>query len=74
MATTSKSEKIFIGDDDQVIELTGEAKEAFIADREATTKAHALLETKYKEKQETKQNILKKLGLTQDELETLLGA
>ena len=71
MATTSK---IFVGIDDQVIELTGEAKETFLADREATAQAKAILETKYKEKQETKQNILKKLGLTQDELETLLGA
>ena len=71
MATTNK---IFAGIDDQVIELTGKDKEAFIADQDARAKEALLLETKYKEKQETKQNILKKLGLTQDELETLLGA
>ena len=70
----SKEEQIFIGIDDQVIELTGEDKEAFIAKREAENVERALFETKYKEKQEAKQNILKKLGLTQDELETLLGA
>ena len=70
----SKEEQIFIGIDDQVIELTGEDKEAFIAKRKAENVERALLETKYKEKQEAKQNILKKLGLTQDELETLLGA
>jgi hypothetical protein len=68
------TEKIRIGIDDQVIELTGQAKADFIADREASLEAQRLLETKYKEKQEAKQNILKKLGLTQDELETLLGA
>ena len=71
MATT---DKIFIQDGDTVIELTGADKEAFIADREERAVQFALLETKYKEKQEAKQNILKKLGLTQDELETLLGA
>lgn len=70
----TKSEKIFIGIDDQVIELTGQEKADFLAQRERDQVEQALLETKYKEKQETKQNILKKLGLTQDELETLLGA
>jgi len=68
------TEKIFIGIDDKRIELTGLDKEAFIAQREADQAEALLLETKYKEKQEAKQNILKKLGLTQDELETLLGA
>lgn len=68
------TEKIMIGIDDQVIELKGADKEAFIAQREADQAEALLLETKYKEKQEAKQNILKKLGLTQDELETLLGA
>jgi len=71
MATTSK---IIIGDNDQVIELTGADKEAFVAQREADNAERALLETEYKEKQEAKQNILKKLNLTQEELETLLGA
>jgi hypothetical protein len=71
MATASK---ILIGIDNQVIELTGADKEAFIADQKARVQESLLLETKYKEKQEAKQNILKKLGLTQDELETLLGA
>jgi hypothetical protein len=42
--------------------------------KEQKIKDEKLVETKYKEKQEAKQNILKKLGLTQDELETLLGA
>lgn len=71
MATTTK---IMVGIDDQVIELLGADKEAFIADRQATNEARLLLETEYAAKQAAKQNILKKLGLTQDELETLLGA
>ena len=68
------TEKIFVGIDNDKIELTGADKEAFIAQREADNAERLLFETKYKEKQEAKQNILKKLGLTQDELETLLGA
>ena len=73
MVTTSK-DKIFVQIGDERIELTNAEKEAFEADRKQMQDAQLLLETKYKEKQETKQNILKKLGLTQDELETLLGA
>ena len=71
---TMATEKIFVGIDNDKIELTGADKEAFIAQREADNAERLLFETKYKEKQEAKQNILKKLGLTQDELETLLGA
>lgn len=68
------TEKIKVQEGDTVIELTGADKEAFIAQREADNAERLLLETEYKAKQEAKQNILKKLGLTQDELETLLGA
>ena len=71
MATTPK---IVIGIDEQVIELKGADKEAFIADETARALEIQLLETEYAAKQTAKQNILKKLGLTQDELETLLGA
>ena len=39
MATTNK---IMIGIDDQVVELTGQAKADFIADREATLEAQRL--------------------------------
>ena len=40
MATTNKKEEqIFIGIDDQIIELTGTDKEAFIADRELISNA-----------------------------------
>ncbi len=76
MATTSKSEKIFIGNDDQVIELTGANKDAFIADREATAEAQRLLEAEYKAKQDARESAIKKLaeiaGLTKEELASIL--
>jgi hypothetical protein len=76
MATTSKSEKIFIGIDDQVIELTGADKEAFIAQREADNVQSQLVEAEYKAKQEARESAIKKLaeiaGLTKDELASIL--
>jgi hypothetical protein len=76
MATTPKSEKIMIGIGDEVIELTGEAKEAFLADREAAAKASALLEAEQAAKQEARTSALTKLatiaGLNEEEM-TALG-
>lgn len=71
-----KSDKIFIGIDDQVIELTGEAKANFIADRETINVQISLLETEYKAKQDARESAIKKLadiaGLTQEELASIL--
>jgi hypothetical protein len=73
MATTSK---ILIGIDDQIIELTGEAKAEFIAQREADEQARLLLETEYKAKQDARASALTKLGeiagLTKEELDAIL--
>jgi hypothetical protein len=73
MATTNK---IMVGIDDQVIELTGEDKEAFIADRETRQEARLLLETEYKAKQDARASALTKLGeiagLTKEELDAIL--
>jgi hypothetical protein len=73
MATANK---IFIGIDDQVIELTGADKEAFIADRDATLEAKRLLEAEYKAKQDARESAIKKLaeiaGLTKEELASIL--
>ena len=73
MATTSK---IIIGDNDQVIELTGADKEAFIAQREADNVAIQLVEAEYKAKQEARESAIKKLaeiaGLTKDKLASIL--
>jgi hypothetical protein len=70
------TEKIMVGIDDQVIELKGADKEAFIADREATAEAQRLLEAEYKAKQDSRESAIKKLaeiaGLTKDELNAIL--
>jgi len=72
----SKEETILIGIDDQVIELTGEAKETFIAEREAIKAQQALLEAEYKAKQDARESAIKKLadiaGLTKEELASIL--
>ena len=72
----SKEEQIFIGVDDQVIELTGVDKEAFITQREAERAEALLLETEYKAKQKAREDAIKKLaevaGLTEEELNAIL--
>jgi len=72
----SKEEQIFIGVDDQIVELVGSDKEAFIADQKATADAQALLEAEYKAKQDSRESAIKKLaeiaGLTKDELNAIL--
>jgi len=73
MATTSK---IIIGIDDQIIELTGADKEAFLADQKAISDSNALLEAEYKAKRDARESAIKKLaeiaGLTKDELASIL--
>jgi hypothetical protein len=72
----SKEEPIFIGIGNEVIELTGSDKEAFLAQREADNAERALLEAEYKAKQEARESAIKKLaeiaGLTKDELASIL--
>ena len=74
--TMAKSETILIQDGDKVVELTGQAKTDFIADREATAQANALLKTEYKAKQEARDSAIKKLaeiaGLTKEEINAIL--
>ncbi len=68
--------KIFVGIDDQTIELKGADKETFIADQEARQAEVALLEAEYKAKQDARDSAIKKLGeiagLTKDELNAIL--
>jgi hypothetical protein len=72
----AKSDKIFIGNDDQIIELTGADKEAFLADMQAIRTEALLLEAEYKAKQEARESAIKKLGeiagLTKEELSAIL--
>ena len=69
-------EKIFVGIDNDKIELTGQAKADFIADREASSEAQRLLETEYKAKQDSRESAIKKLaeiaGLTKEEINAIL--
>ena len=73
MATTNK---ITVGVDDQVIELTGADKETFLADRQEHNARIALLETEYKAKQKAREDAIKKLaevaGLTEEEINAIL--
>jgi hypothetical protein len=77
MATTSKSEKIFVGIDDQVIELTGADKETFITDREALLEAKRLLEAEYEAKKQLRIDAITKLGaasgLSEAEINSILN-
>jgi hypothetical protein len=73
MATTNK---IMVGIDDQVIELKGADKEAFIVDQNARAQETLLLEAEYKAKQDARESAIKKLadiaGLTKEELASIL--
>ena len=68
--------KIFIGIDDQTIELKGADKEAFIADQEATNARILTLEAIALEKDKARASAIKKLGeiagLTKEELDAIL--
>jgi hypothetical protein len=79
MATTNKNqeEQIFIGNDDMVVELTGEAKAEFIADREARLEEQRLLEAEATAKRQARIDAITKLGqasgLTTEEIESILN-
>ena len=72
----SKEETILIGDGNQVIELTGADKEAFIAQRETDNVQFSLLEAEYKAKRDARESAITKLGeiagLTKEELDAIL--
>jgi hypothetical protein len=77
MATTNKTEKIFIGVDNNVIELTGTDKEIFLTERETAHKAHLLLEAEATAKKQARIDAITKLGqasgLTTEEIESILN-
>ena len=71
------TEKIIIQIGDEVQELKGAEKEAFLADREASAQALALLEAEQLAKQQKRIDAITKLGeasgLTTDEINSILN-
>jgi len=71
------TEKIMIGIDDQVIELKGADKEAFLVDKEQMQTERLLLEALALEKQQKRIDAITKLGeasgLTTDEINAILN-
>lgn len=72
-----KDEQIFIGENDQVIELLGADKEAFLAQREADKIRIELLETEQAAKRQARIDAITKLGqasgLSAQEIEAILN-
>jgi hypothetical protein len=75
--TMTKTETIKIQDGDTVIELTGADKETFLADRQATADAQAILEAEASAKKQARIDAITKLGqasgLTTEEIESILN-
>jgi hypothetical protein len=71
------TEKIMVGIDDQVIELKGADKEAFLADREATNVQFQLVEAEYEAKKQLRIDAITKLGaasgLSEAEINSILN-
>ena len=69
----NQMEKIFVAVDHERIELTGEDKKAFLAQREIDLAALAAKEAEAETKAQAKSALLKKLGITEDEAKLLLS-
>jgi hypothetical protein len=70
MAT--KTEKILIGIDDQVFELTGADKDAFIAQRAEMQKEEETRQLETETQKGLKKSAYVKLGLTEEEINAIL--
>jgi hypothetical protein len=70
MASTSK---IVIQEGNEVIELTGQAKTDFLAEREADNAERETRKAEQAAKAVEKAAILERLGLTEDELKVVLS-
>jgi hypothetical protein len=72
----AKSDKVFVGINGELVELTGVDKEAFVAQHNSDMEEQALLETEYKAKQKAREDAIKKLaelaGLTEEEINAIL--
>jgi hypothetical protein len=70
------TQKIYVGIDNDKIELTGQFKEDYLTQLELNKQAKTLLETEYKAKQKAREDAIKKLaevaGLTEEEINAIL--
>jgi len=66
-------EKIFVGIDNERIELIGDAKKAFLADRQNYANFMAQIEAEKIAKAQTKAALLDRLGITAEEAASLLA-
>lgn len=67
------NEKIMVGIDDEIIELLGDDKIAFLADRAITAEREATRKAAQMEKDMQRAALLERLGLTADEAKLLIG-
>jgi Holliday junction resolvasome RuvABC DNA-binding subunit len=68
----SKSEKIFVGIDDKVIELTGVDKEAFLEQRAKDQAEAEARQAEQDARKAARLSALQKLGLTEEEINAIL--
>ena len=70
------TQKIYVGIDNDKIELTGKAKDDYLAQLETDKQARLLLEAEYKAKRDARESAITKLGeiagLTKEELDAIL--
>ena len=71
MAKT-KTEQVFIGIDDKVIELTGADKEAFLADQKQMQTEFEAQYAQFEKQKELKVSAYIKLGLTEEEINAIV--
>jgi carboxylesterase type B len=67
------TDKIYVQIDDKKIELTGEALEAFLADRAIIESTRAIAEAEKAKAEIAKAALLERLGITADEAKLLLS-
>ena len=71
------TEKIMVGIDDQVIELKGADKDAYLAQRESDNAERLLLEAEYEAKKQLRVDAITKLGaasgLSEAEINSILN-
>ena len=70
---TNTTEKIFVGIDNEVVELEGEAREAFLLDRKKEAKILENRKAEAEAKGAEKQALLDRLGITAEEAQLLLS-